>query len=132
MRSFKIIIVICIAITAICTDCFAQFVQTDTAYKTSVGYHTMPAGSRFAASRTKQFWWGKHWRKEWLQPVSFPILNLDSMAGGLTALKRGGGHETKTLRFLGHDGKEYVLRTIDKSLDVLIPEHSKAVLLMIL
>lgn len=125
MRSFKIIIIICIAITAMPTDCFPQFVQTDTAHKTSVSYHTMPAGSRFAASRTKQFWWGRHWRKEWLQPVSFPILNLDSIAGGLTPLKRGGGHETKTLRFLGHDGKEYVLRTIDKSLDVLIPEQFK-------
>jgi hypothetical protein len=94
----------------------------DTAHKKKV---TMAAGERFAASRSKQFWWGKHWRNEWIKPVSFQVFDLDTMAGGLTPLKRGGGHETKTLRMLGKNGKEYVLRTIDKSLDVLIPDESK-------
>lgn len=79
------------------------------------------AGPQFKASRSKQFWWGTHWRKEWIKPQTFPIFDFDSTAGGLTAVKEGGGHETKTLRLRGGDGKEYVLRTIDKSLDVLIP-----------
>lgn len=82
---------------------------------------TMAAGIQFAASPSKQFWWGKHWRDEWLTPVSFPVLRMDTTAGGLTPLKAGGGHQTKTLRVLGKDGREYVLRTIDKSLDILIP-----------
>ena len=89
------------------------------------GTYTMPAGKRFAASHWKQIWWGKHWRKEWLKPVSFPEFNWDTTAGGLTPIKKGGGHQTQTLRLLGNDGKEYVLRTIDKSLDVLIPEEFK-------
>ena len=125
MRCLKIITIISIVIVAICTDCFAQAMKTDTTHKILTIYHTMPAGSRFAATHAKQFWWGKHWRKEWLEPVSFPTIDLNTIAGGLTPIKRGGGHETKTLRFLGHDGKEYVLRTIDKSLDVLVPEEFK-------
>jgi hypothetical protein len=89
------------------------------------GHFTMSAGSRYAASHWKQFWWGKHWRKEWLAPVSFQLFNLDSTAGGLTPIKKGGGHQTQTLRLLGNDGREYVLRTMDKSLDVLVPEEFK-------
>ena len=81
----------------------------------------MSAGPQYAASGWKQFWWGKHWRDEWLRPVSFPLFNLDTTADGLTAIKRGGGHETKTLRLKGGNGREYVLRTIDKNLEILIP-----------
>lgn len=86
---------------------------------------TIAAGPQFKASKWKQFWWGAHWRKEWITPVSFPVFNLDTTTGGLTPLKMGGGHETKTLRLKGADGKEYVLRTIDKNLDVLIPDEFK-------
>jgi hypothetical protein len=85
----------------------------------------MAAGSHFKASGWKQFWWGKHWRKEWLAPVSFPLFDWNGTQGGFTPLKRGGGHETKSLRLSGGDGKEYVLRTIDKSLDALVPEAFK-------
>jgi hypothetical protein len=118
-----IIIIVSSLLTVISPDCFSQFGNADTAIV--LNRRVMPAGSRFAASRQKQFWWGKHWRKEWLQPVSFPILRLDTIAGGLTPIKRGGGHETKSLRFLGRNGREYVLRTIDKSLDLLIPDDFK-------
>ena len=86
---------------------------------------TLAAGPQFKASGWKEFWWGKHWRKEWITPVSFPYLDLDTTAGGLTPLKMGGGHETKSLRLLGKNGREYVLRTVDKNLDVLIPEQFK-------
>src|SRR5450432_1935219 len=86
---------------------------------------TMAAGSRFSASGWKQFWWGRHWRKEWLIPVEFPVIDLDTTASGLTPKKEGGGKETKSLRVLGATGKEYVLRTIDKNPDVLVPEEYK-------
>ena len=85
----------------------------------------MAAGPQFKASGSKEFWWGAHWRKEWITPVSFSVFNMDTTAGGLTPIKKGGGHETKTLRMKGANGKEYVLRTIDKSLDVLVPDEFK-------
>ncbi|MDN3656073.1 hypothetical protein QWZ08_10580 [Ferruginibacter paludis] len=107
--------------------CNAQDVFSDNLSKDTsrTPQFTMPAGSRFAATKWKQFWWGKHWRKEWLTPVSFPLFNWDTTAGCLTPIKKGGGHQTQTLRLLGNDGREYVLRTMDKTLDVLIPEEFK-------
>jgi hypothetical protein len=86
---------------------------------------TLPAGKQYIASGSKMFWWGEHYRREWATEVRFPVLNLDTAKGGLTPQKAGGGHQTKTLRLLAGDGKEYVLRTIDKSLDVLIPDEFK-------
>src|SRR4051812_3149083 len=77
---------------------------------------TLPAGKQYIASGSKMFWWGAHYRREWATEVRFPILNLDTAKGGLTPQKLGGGHQTKTLRLMGGDGREYVLRTIDKSL----------------
>ena len=85
----------------------------------------MAAGKQYKASGWKSMWWGKHYRKEWTTPVSFSVLDLSSFDGGLKPLKAGGGHQSKTLRLISSNGKEYVLRTIDKTLDLLIPEDFK-------
>jgi hypothetical protein len=34
----------------------------------------------------------------------------------------GGGHQSKSLRVIAGDGKEYVLRTVEKDLTPLVPE----------
>lgn len=91
----------------------------------NTGKVTKQAGRQYAASSWKKLWWGEHYRKEWVAPVSFPVLKISTAYGGLTPLKMGGGHQTKTLRLISSDGKEYVLRTIDKSLDVLVPDYLK-------
>ncbi|HSN61746.1 MAG TPA: hypothetical protein VLR49_12475, partial [Ferruginibacter sp.] len=106
---------------------FAQTAEKNIIISDSNGVKmaTMPAGPQFAASGWKQFWWGKHWRREWLLPVSFPFFDIDTTAGGLTPIKKGGGHQTKSLRLLSKAGREYVLRTIDKDLELLIPEEFK-------
>ena len=87
------------------------------------------AGPQYAASGWKNFWWGKHYRREWTTPVSFPVLHISSIDGGLTPLKVGGGHESKSLRLLSANGREYVLRTMDKSVDALVPEEFKGTFL---
>jgi hypothetical protein len=89
------------------------------------GRVTKSAGTQYAASGWKKMWWGVHYRREWVTPVSFPILHISTAYGGLKPLKAGGGHETKTLRLISSDGKEYVLRTVDKSADVLVPDYLK-------
>lgn len=89
------------------------------------GRVTKSAGTQYAASGWKRMWWGDHYRKEWVTPVSFPILHISTAYGGLKPLKAGGGHETKTLRLISSNGKEYVLRTVDKSADVLVPDYLK-------
>src|SRR3954463_15097181 len=87
------------------------------------------AGPQFAASGWKEFWWGEHYRREWATPVPFPVLYISTIDGGLTPLKVGGGHESKSLRFLSANGREYVLRTMDKSLDAVIPDEFKGTFL---
>ena len=82
----------------------------------------MAAGEQYKASKWKQLWWGAHYRKEWQVPLPFPVIDLDATAGGLSPSKAGGGHQTKTLRLEGANGKEYVLRTMDKTLTSLVPE----------
>jgi len=80
--------------------------KTDTIVTANTNYNK--AGS------VKRLFLGEHYRKEWAAPVQLKVLNLDSTAGGLTAIKAGGGHQTKSLRLKGGDGKEYVLRSVNK------------------
>ena len=95
----------------------------------SVDSVRMPFSTKYKASGSKEFFWGKHYRKEWGTTISFPILDMKTYKGGLTPDKLGGGHQSKSLRVIGGDGKEYVLRTVDKNLDVLIPEDLKGTFL---
>ena len=107
--------------------CFGQGSSQKTSLlDTSIsGYVTKPVGAQFKASRLKEFWWGIHWRKEWLEPVKFVKFDLDTSLGGLTPTKTGGGHQTKSLRLVDKQGREYVLRTMDKDLSVLVPDEFK-------
>src|SRR4030095_3430944 len=66
------------------------------------------------AGKFKRIMFGEHYRKEWTTPVDIQILDLTSYAGGLTPIKAGGGLQTKSLRLQGADGKEYVLRSVNK------------------
>jgi hypothetical protein len=86
------------------------------------GRKTVIAGEQYKASSFHQWLWGKHYRKEWVTPVNVPILNLDKVNGGLTAYEAGGGRQTKTLRLRNPEGKEYVLRSIDKTLGKAMPD----------
>lgn len=65
---------------------------------------------------------GENYREEWAAPTMLPVFKISKMKGGLTPLKRGGGHQTLSLRLKDKDGKEWVLRSIEKYPDVLLPE----------
>lgn len=73
------------------------------------------------AGMMKRIFLGDHYRKVWAEPVALKILNLDSVAGGLTPIKLGGGMQTKSLRLKGADGKEYVLRSVNKDPSKVMP-----------
>ncbi len=57
---------------------------------------------------------GTHWRDVWTTEISAEVLDLDRFAGGLTPTKKGGGLQTKNLRFIGNDGREYKFRSMNK------------------
>ncbi len=80
------------------------------------------ASSKFKSGRLRTFMLGKNYRKEWATPVKVKVLNLATESGGLTPLQLGGGHQTKSLRLAGKNGKEYVLRQIEKNVtDAALP-----------
>ncbi len=75
--------------------------------------HIIP-GIRYEAGWFHRFMLGSHWRDLWTTPVSIELLDLHRTGGGLTPIARGGGRETQSLHFKGHDGKSYKFRSIDK------------------
>ncbi len=76
-------------------------------------------------NRKKQTRWllGNHYRREWVTPVKVPVINLDSLYGGVQVLREGGGKQTKSLRLQLNNDKEkqYVLRSVEKFPDRALP-----------
>ncbi len=58
--------------------------------------------------------WGERYRKYYGTPVTAPTVNLDTLFGGLTPVRKGGGHQSKSLRLRHKNGKEYVMRALRK------------------
>ncbi len=83
---------------------------------------TIIPGEQFSSSGFYEFWFGKHWREVWTTPVKVKVLNLNEFAGGLTPIKKGGGLQTKSLRFQGNDGRTWKFRSIEKNPSKILPE----------
>lgn len=94
-----------------------SFSQIDT-----TKYKVIEASKNYERTASYQKKWGEHYRKEWATPVKFMIAMLDTLAGGLTPYDAGGGRQSKTLRLRDKNGREYVLRSIDKSFGKALPE----------
>lgn len=74
----------------------------------------LSAGPGYAAGWLRTAVLGRHHRPLWTTPVRVGILDLRTFAGGLTPTRRGGGFQTRSLRFEGRDGREYTFRSVDK------------------
>ena len=59
--------------------------------------------------------WGKHYREYYSKPVNAKVAFIDTLKGGLTPIRAGGGHQSKSLRLETKDGKQYVMRALRKS-----------------
>ncbi|WP_405250863.1 metallophosphatase [Dokdonia sp. Asnod3-C12] len=59
--------------------------------------------------------WGDHYRDLYSKTVNAKVAFIDTLKGGLTPVRRGGGHQSKSLRLETKDGKEYVMRALKKS-----------------
>ncbi|MFP2995735.1 metallophosphoesterase [Spongiivirga sp. MCCC 1A20706] len=59
--------------------------------------------------------WGERYRKYYGTKVNAPTVLLDTLFGGLTPIRKGGGHQSKSLRLEDKDGREYVMRALRKS-----------------
>lgn len=59
--------------------------------------------------------WGDHYRKMYSQKITVPVATLDTLYGGLEIVRKGGGHQTRSLRLKNKDGKELNMRALKKS-----------------
>jgi hypothetical protein len=66
-------------------------------------------------SKFYRFLFGTHYSNYYSTAITVPIVSLDTLYGGLTAGRAGGGHQSNSLRIVDKDGKEYVMRGIKKS-----------------
>ena len=82
---------------------------------------TTKATTIYDAKKFKRMWFGDHFRNEWGTDVVAPVVFLDTLKGGLTPIKKGGGFQTKSLRLEAANGKQYTLRTINKDVSKVVP-----------
>ena len=88
-------------------------------------YKTIAAGAEYKRSSFYQWLWGKNNRREWITPVIFPVLKLDTAKGGMISYEQGGSHQSRSLHAKFAGDKEYALRSVNKSLSPLIPKILK-------
>ncbi len=70
----------------------------------------------------KRFVMGENYRKEWSTPVKMKAFKIKEEQGGMRILKKGGGMQTRSLRLVDSSGREWVLRTVDKDPESVLPE----------
>jgi hypothetical protein len=75
---------------------------------------TTTPGRTYPAGRLRRMIAGDLNRHLWRVPVRLPVLDLDSVAGGLHPTEIVGGKQTVGLRFTGRDGLEYDFRPVVK------------------
>jgi hypothetical protein len=71
-------------------------------------------GPHYQASGLHQLLFGREYRSLWTTPVSVPVLDLRTFAGGLKPVSKGGGQQTKSLLLRAPDGREFFFRSVDK------------------
>jgi len=87
---------------------------------------TAVAGVHYKAGWFHRWLLGTHYRDLWATSVEVEQLDLSRFAGGLTPTGCGGRRQTKVLRLLGADGRQYVFRSIDKDPTLALPPELRA------
>jgi hypothetical protein len=65
---------------------------------------------------------GENYRKEWAVPTMLPLIRISAFHGGLKPLQKGGGLQSNSLRLVDTAGNEWVIRSVEKTVDLLLPE----------
>lgn len=59
--------------------------------------------------------WGEHYRNDYSTKIKIKTALLDTLYGGLTPLRKGGGHQTNSIRLVDTNGRQYAMRSAKKS-----------------
>jgi len=93
------------------------FSQTEAQNK----YITVIPGEEYEAGWLHEFFFGAHWRDVWTTPIKVEILDLNNFDGGIAPIKRGGGQQTKSLRFRSNNGQIWKFRSVSKDPSKILP-----------
>lgn len=77
----------------------------------------------YSKGRFHRFWMGDNYRNIWNTTVELPVFDLGKEKGGLEILKRGGGQQTRSIRMEDKDGKQYVLRSVNKYVEKAVAKN---------
>jgi len=66
----------------------------------------------FKADEVKKLMQGEQYRKAWSTPVKVPVMYLDTLFGGVTIEKEGGGKQTHSLKLKTKNDIELTLRSV--------------------
>jgi hypothetical protein len=83
------------------------------------GYVSASPGEHYFRGSVGQFFLGKHYRSLWTSPVTLPVLVLKDR--NLKVAKKGGGMQTTSFTLTRSDGKEFLLRSVDKDTKNVLP-----------
>lgn len=83
------------------------------------------ACSRYNIQKSVHFWLGENYRAIWNTAVKVPVFDLGTKKEGLHILKRGGGYQTLSLRLEDKNGRQYVLRSLEKNVESVLPAGFK-------
>ncbi|MBC7913123.1 MAG: hypothetical protein H7Y07_03275, partial [Pyrinomonadaceae bacterium] len=112
------VILLCLVFSVLFLSAGARTFQ-----KTKTDSTMVSAKARYdSVSGIHRFLFGENFRKEWAAPTRVQVIKISEIKGGLIPIERGGGHQTRSLRLKDKSGKEWVLRSIEKYPDVLLPE----------
>ncbi len=81
------------------------------------------ASGQYKAGAFKRFLLGNNYREVWQQPVEAPVFDITEKLGGMKIVKRGGGQQTRSIRLETDDGRQSVLRSLEKYTEKAIPEE---------
>lgn len=62
-----------------------------------------------------RWFWGDHYRYVYGTDLKVPVVTLDTLLGGMTVVRKGGGHQTRSLRLNDPQGRNFALRAVNKS-----------------
>ena len=85
---------------------------------------TTCASTRYIKKSKHRGMLGNNYRDEWKTPVeNIPYFDIGREKGGLTIVKRGGGMQTKSLRLEDSLHRQWVLRSVDKYPENVVPDE---------
>ncbi|MEM6965540.1 MAG: metallophosphoesterase, partial [Bacteroidota bacterium] len=79
----------------------------------------------YKAGAIKKTFLGEQYRDLWINPVNAPFVDVEKIEGGLIPTKLGGGQSSNSLRLERADGRQYILRSVNKDYYKLFPKQYK-------